>query len=294
MELCRIVEDALSTYRRANGLVDNGKLRESVHRDLISLAGMALRSKIITIMGEVDIAKARANFFIAQSVFVDRYHKREVLLHFCENTMYTEIVCDRHLFQMQRSREDGIHDITYIPQFMNVPCLRRFRIDGKYYITVERVPELMRRLRSADSIEDLVVDTMLLNGRTVTFLHVDGKSRLFDCTGHFPILVGYDTASGQPLYVAVLRANPDAPWYFTTVEDGASSVTYTDEVGEVHHHVVQDFFVLALRYDPVDLPSIDSYYRRGAKDPTGPVYWLEFFPQKDERYKGSVEYDDSY
>ncbi|KLO16301.1 hypothetical protein SCHPADRAFT_901686 [Schizopora paradoxa] len=50
-----------------------------------------------------------------------------------------------------------------------------------------------------------------------------------------------------------------------------------------------DFQILVLRHDPVDFPRYRSYVhkhnilrpREGAMDPTGPVYWLRYFPDTD-------------
>lgn len=44
--------------------------------------------------------------------------------------------------------------------------------------------------------------------------------------------------------------------------------------------MTDEFFVLALRHDPPPRPS----YPRGALDPTGPVFWLRFWPVKDPDY----------
>ncbi|KLO09818.1 hypothetical protein SCHPADRAFT_892822 [Schizopora paradoxa] len=79
-----------------------------------------------------------------------------------------------------------------------------------------------------------------------------------------------DSETEEPLYAAAVHQEINSPWYFTMVKDGASSATYTDEVGE--EHVTQEFFVLALRHDPIDLPLQDVQRRAGAKDPTGPVF----------------------
>jgi len=129
---------------------------------------------------------------------------------------------------------------------------------------------------------------MRLDGHTVVCLRVtnlnvptldlEGISK-FDCTGHYPILAGYDPTD-EPLYVAAVRL--EFLWHFTTVKDGASIVYYSDEVGETH--TTNEFFVLALRHDPSDLPAPYSRARKGAMDPTGPVFWLRFWPEKDPEY----------
>ncbi|KLO09815.1 hypothetical protein SCHPADRAFT_548947 [Schizopora paradoxa] len=123
---------------------------------------------------------------------------------------------------------------------------------------------------------------MLLDGHILTCLRFDNDSPVFSCDGHYPILAGVDPETADPLYVAVVHQEVDSPWYFTTAKDGASSVEYTNEVGERLES--SNFFVLALRHDPIDLPPQDIRHRAGAKDPTGPVYWVEFWPTKDVHY----------
>ncbi len=129
--------------------------------------------------------------------------------------------------------------------------------------------------------EDLSVDTMLLDGHTMVCLNVDGRvfRNQFNCTGHYPILAGYD-AAGESLYVAAVRAK--LLWHFTTVKDGARSAVYADEVGETH--TADEFFVLALRHNPSDFPPPYPHARKGAMDPTGPAFWLRFWPEKDPEY----------
>lgn len=120
---------------------------------------------------------------------------------------------------------------------------------------------------------------MLLDGKSLVCLRVNGNKLYFNIIGHFPILAGHD-GSGEPLYVAAIRVGE--VWYFTSVTNGAAEATYADELGEVH--TVREFFVLALRYDPSDLQQPYPPTRKGAMDPTGPLYWLKFWPEKDPDY----------
>lgn len=140
--------------------------------------------------------------------------------------------------------------------------------------------------------EDLAVDTMLLDGHILTPLNMDSEVPFFDSTGHYPILAGYKTGTMKPLYIAAVRHQQHSPWHFTLVKDGASSVKYTDEAGEKHEK--SNFFVLALRHDPVDIPPpLYSNLRKGVEDPTGPVYWLNFWPRKSRLYlEGKAPRDD--
>ncbi len=120
---------------------------------------------------------------------------------------------------------------------------------------------------------------MLVDGHTIVCICVVGQKSPFNATGHYPILGGYDP-TGQLLYVAAARL--EHVWHFTTVRDGASTAVYTDEVGETY--TTNRFFVLALRHDPCDFAPPYPRARKGAMDPTGPVFWLRFWPEKDPEY----------
>ncbi len=66
------------------------------------------------------------------------------------------------------------------------------------------------------------------------------------------------------------------------MKDGASTAVYSDEVGA--SRIADEFFVLALRHDPSDFPPPYPRARKGGMDPTGPVSWLRFWPEKDPEY----------
>lgn len=120
---------------------------------------------------------------------------------------------------------------------------------------------------------------MLLNGHMVTCLSVDGREAKFDSKGHYPILAGYDK-NGTSLFVAAIRL--ELLWYFTCVKDGASAATFADEIGEIHS--THKSFVLALRYDPTSFMSPYPRAHEGAMHPTGPLFWLKFWPERDPDY----------
>jgi len=177
---------------------------------------------------------------------------------------------------------NGLYDLTSIRLFENVPYLRRYKINGTYTITSDYLPEppdIIVKSGHGNLTGDFSVDTMLLDGHTVVCLSVVGQDLPFEATGHYPILAGYDD-TGEPLYVAVVRV--DLLWHFTTVRDGTSIVFYSDEVGQTH--MAEKFIVLALRHDPCDSPVPYPRARKGAMDPTGPVFWLRFWPEKDPEY----------
>ncbi|KLO08604.1 hypothetical protein SCHPADRAFT_931694 [Schizopora paradoxa] len=289
MMLYRIVQGAVSNYRHANGVVRNVKRLKGVHPDLSLLMDDVLLPFMYldTKNSKYTKEKSRSKFFISQSVDIDRYYKLEMLEAYETNIEYSQYAVDRERFQTYIRIPGGIYSLTFIPQFRNVPYLRRFRIGGKYFITADGLPEPIAHIWSPwnreNFLEDLAVDTMFLDGHLLTLLHIHDKTPFFDCTGHYPILAGYEMGTRDPFYIAVARLKPDSPWYFTTIKDGASSVKYTDEDGE--EHIKSDFFVLALRHDPTDIPPPPySHLRKGAKDPTGPVYWLKYWPHKDSQY----------
>ncbi len=88
-------------------------------------------------------------------------------------------------------------------------------------------PNTARQKRMRKDADDLTVDTMRLDGHTIVCLrgyHLNVRSldleviSKFDCTGHYPILAGYDPTD-EPLYVAAVRLG--FLWHFTTVKNGA-------------------------------------------------------------------------
>ncbi len=120
---------------------------------------------------------------------------------------------------------------------------------------------------------------MVLGVDVVLWLRIDGYKSPFDATGHYPILAGYGQ-HGEALYIAA--AEVDGIYYFTCVEDGARAAKYTDEMGD--KHITDKFLILALRHDPSDVSPPYPRTSTGAMDPTGPLHWLKFWPEKDPDY----------
>ncbi len=88
---------------------------------------------------------------------------------------------------------------------------------------------------SQNSLRHFSIDTMKINGNMVLWLRVIGGLSPFQSTGHYPILAAYDhhwSREALPLYVAAIEVG--YIYYFTWVRDGASSVTYIDELGDSH------------------------------------------------------------
>ncbi len=68
-----------------------------------------------------------------------------------------------------------------------------------------------------------LVDTMVITKDTVMTIWIDA-GEVFDVTGHYPILAGYDPSTGEALYIAVQNVDAyDAKFpIFTCVKNGAS------------------------------------------------------------------------
>lgn len=123
------------------------------------------------------------------------------------------------------------------------------------------------------------MDTMIISGNTVMAIKVDA-GEAFDATGHwhYPVLAGFDSDTGEPLYIAVERSSSygDIP-LFTCIRNGASHATFINSVGELE--TVDEFYVLVLRHDPVN--SKPNVIPKGAMDSTGPIFWLNYWPKRD-------------
>ncbi len=244
--------------------------------------------------------RARAIFFLASYIGINRYNKLAM--------------ANDHGLCLSSQMVNDVHNIAEpskyaaLALFDNAPYLRRYRVNGRLFVTSfvildidfvlsyqppQRVqlPEPPNMLLKNTVLRDFVVDTMVLTGNTVVWLPIDGRQAPFDITGHYPILAGYEE-SHKPLYVAAVKIDHD--YYFTVVEDGASTVRYTDEVdGRRETH---EFLVLGLRYDPSDLTPPYPHASAGAMDATGPLRWLKFWPEKDAAYyaaSDSAKEDDS-
>lgn len=249
-------------------------------------------------------------FYISQSVDIDRYCKNEVHNALQENGASIDLLNSHSHFLKGTRVLHGLHDLAFIPQFRNVPYLRRYTVNGRYLVTsfvnlfqwhsrdttdrfgivrdgLPEPPNVLLDHFWGNLHKDVSVDTLLLDGQTLVCLRVYGQNICFHRAGHYPILAGYRFVFYRrrvPLYVAVVRSGDI--WYFTCVEEGACQVTYTDEVGDVQ--TTHDFFVLALRHNPSDTTPPYPCTRRGAMDPTGPIFWLRFWPERDPDY-----YEDS-
>lgn len=124
-------------------------------------------------------------------------------------------------------------------------------------------------------LHNLTVDTMTLTGDMVLWLHIRGHHSYFRSEGHYPVLAAVGKSQRQ-YYVAAVKVQH--MYYFTYVENGASSVTYKDEIGE--EHKARDFFVLA---------------RRHREDST--LVWRGFWPRTDPNHcavSESAKQDDSH
>ncbi len=245
-----------------------------------------------------ETRRALLYFLFARYVGIDRY---------CKYVSWTAqpkpILLSSTLINNVRSLVGRTKETT-LPFFDNIPYLRRFRLrDGSFFIsssvdqsnytfcilltrwiTLRRVhlpepPNLLIEDAAKKFLRDFSVDTLLLGVDMVLWLRIDKFWPPFVGTGHYPILAGTNQ-HGEELYVAAAKV--DDIYYFTCVEDGAKSARYTDEIGDVQE--TEEFFVLALRYDPSDATPPYPPTHAGAMDPTGPLHWLKFWPEKDPDY----------
>ncbi len=114
---------------------------------------------------------------------------------------------------------------------------------------------------------------MFIAKNTVMAIDIEA-GEAFDVTGHYPILAGLDSRTGGPLYVA---QHNELNSMLTCVKNGASHATFINADGRTE--TVNEFRVPVLRHDPVNLDSISV--PEGAMDPTGPVFWLKYWPKRD-------------
>lgn len=126
------------------------------------------------------------------------------------------------------------------------------------------------------------VDVMPLDRDTVTLILCDGP---FSATGHFPILA-CSGELGKPLYLALIFLDGKHQFKVGTVQEGESTAVYFDDSGDTKE--TMDFQILVLRHDPIDKFSNNScracnplWPRMGAMDPTGPMHWVQYFPQRN-------------
>ncbi|KLO12150.1 hypothetical protein SCHPADRAFT_941480 [Schizopora paradoxa] len=171
--------------------------------------------------------------------------------------------------------------------------LWRLRSKGKYFFPDDQIINSRR-----DCIPEIFqtgcidrVDATVLSAEMVaSFMRSDLNSP-FNSTSHYPILASLDD-SGVSFYLALVY-RPDNEWhmrhFFTSVKDGDTVATWYDEHGRAN--ITSDFTVLVLRHDPTDFPIGRNDYpwqffrpRTGALDPTGPIYWLQYFPEKDPEF----------
>ncbi|KLO07531.1 hypothetical protein SCHPADRAFT_1001605 [Schizopora paradoxa] len=161
---------------------------------------------------------------------------------------------------------------------------------------------VLEALRNVDNhaTHRVFVDTMLITKSTVMITCVNADET-FDATGHYPLLAGYNS-NDEALFVAL--KDPLEPRVFTCIKDGASYAEFRKRSGETE--IARAFYVLVLRYDPVDFEPEKNSKRgigvapEGAMDPTGPVFWINLWPRSDAsfpisnfvedlRYLGSIE-----
>lgn len=81
------------------------------------------------------MGEARAAFYISQFVEIDRYCKKEVYNALRADTPTINLLNEHSRFRDGTTALNGLYDLAFIPQFRNVPYLRRYRINGEIFIT---------------------------------------------------------------------------------------------------------------------------------------------------------------
>ncbi|KLO11881.1 hypothetical protein SCHPADRAFT_998571 [Schizopora paradoxa] len=143
--------------------------------------------------------------------------------------------------------------------------------------------------RNVQSLKmNAVVQRMTINTNQVCFFAWDDPwpipEHQWDATGHYPVLAEVDD-QGERKYIAKVTEKcpiEDHPscllsFVFTTIKDGAKTVTYIDCVGKTR--TTHEFSVMILRHDPSDAPPPYPSVPKNSLDPTGPLYWV---PAEDD------------
>ncbi|KLO07081.1 hypothetical protein SCHPADRAFT_1001920 [Schizopora paradoxa] len=266
MAFYTVLNHAINCYRLGYGISVAEGLPRPVRDSLHTLGIWSFN------FGKEESNRALAHL-ISQLFNIDHYLKDVISLTF--SYTLSEILTP---LRSHEERSLCLQKYTSIPTFENVPYLRRFRINGMYFIASDNLPypSSYFDISHRDLARSMSVDTMELDGFFVAWLYIDEGN--FDespvlTAGHYPILAGYDQ-QGRPLYVAAARR--DHNWYFTCVEEGKSSAFCVNEFGE--GFLATEFFVLALRHAPADLRASYPSLPEWAEDPTGPLYWESFWP----------------
>lgn len=111
----------------------------------------------------------------------------------------------------------------------------------------------------------------------IMFLKLDDQKSHFSVTGHYPILAGYGK-SRNALYVGrTTRQYPGWDAYLCST-DGALATSFSDGFQYQRSNCTD---LLVLRHNPSDLLPERVSTIEGAVDPTGPLTWRKFWPEKD-------------
>ncbi|KLO18438.1 hypothetical protein SCHPADRAFT_118115 [Schizopora paradoxa] len=176
-----------------------------------------------------------------------------------------------------------------LPLFDNVPYLRRYCIGGRIYITSDNLPEppsILIKDAMNNILNDFTLDTLTLKGNEASYqwLFIDehhtpfnAKQRPFNWLNYIPVSPEDATDEKQTSsYVAAVKIGPK--YHFTCVQDGASSVKYSDELGDEYES--HEFLVLAernLQNNRDDVPDVII------------ARWRRFWPVKDPEYLAASE-----
>ncbi|KLO08600.1 hypothetical protein SCHPADRAFT_893753 [Schizopora paradoxa] len=179
-----------------------------------------------------------------------------------------------------------------IPIFMSVQTFQcyaklwRIRVKRKYFFFVTRSSSSGNELRADDSFTSKIdqLDVMVIENSRVMLLPSNGEGTTFSATGHFPI-IAFQRGTRAPSFIG-LAARKSGREVFVTVEEGGQTAMFCDWHGRPQFEHV--FRVLVLRHDPIDFSyeptdpqRMRVQSRERALDSTGPLFWRQYFPDKD-------------
>ncbi|KLO04596.1 hypothetical protein SCHPADRAFT_947589 [Schizopora paradoxa] len=229
-----------------------------------------------------------ATALAAKFCTISRYCKLAALRAAQEISLGLYSLLSRNLAPTIAEVRETVASIDMIPESSPIALCRVLRFGfGGYNITQcseeETGKDLLQMYSRMYPRQEVISIEQMFLGSNTTFISVDGETKPFVVTGHYPVLA-FLSNGGPSKSFFIARVYDNRDYYYTYVEDGASSVTYQrQEYGGSQSEIKfkeacsSKFDVLALRYDPMD-------YRSGTtegelKDPTGPLGWKEVYPE---------------
>ncbi|KLO08599.1 hypothetical protein SCHPADRAFT_944316 [Schizopora paradoxa] len=218
---------------------------------------------------------------------------------YSSNRYYKLALCQasEHPICISRLSLKNAMDFTPIVNYGHDGCLWRICIKSRYQFIYKgdfilesgpsqnlKFSEDDCHITSTHGDVDQIHTMCITYGTVMLFPHIKTED-LFDATGHYPIIAYREKESEEPYFLAIVTQE-DGRNIFATVKDGDLTATYHDKFGKAH--VAQGFYVLVLRHDPIDFLTRPGESRweqsrphMGSLDPTGPIHWLQYYPDMD-------------